>query len=806
MKLRCKLCSFKKAYVGILFALVLASCGGSGGVEPNSPPVQVNSPVTNDTTPDSFTFIDAIDVALSTFVESNSVEIKGINAATNISISGGEYKINDASYTSSAGTVTSGQTITIKLTSSGTYATSVNATLTVGSVTGTFTATTIDEPAQSLPVVQVNLDMKHSVGGVDSFDRQKFITIHASSTENGWGENDVHSRNAANKDSNLMPNFINDYDVYFGRDTGSFSWALRNLPEDPARAGFVDEAATKTRGDGDRWSYSNNTNDKFVDARSQESRGLDMIIGLQQFPYYPEGDKTNNPVAGIDAWTFSTTNTIDEPLGTATGHYAAQFISDFYKTSAGDIGRPLPKYFEVMNEPLYPLVTEREGDTNQVPILEIFEFHNTVAKEIRKVNALDDVKIAGYTVAFPDFDKDNFLRWENRDKLFIDTSGEYMDTFSIHLYDFPCHDSKEKYRRGSNMEATMDMLEAYSTIKLGEVKPMIVSEYGAAVHCQFNNGWTASRNTLQTKAFNAMLMAFLERPDVIEKAIPFIVVKAEWGRGVYPYGPRLMVQQFERDGETEQTGDTDWVYSDLIKFYQLWSDVNGTRIDTWSSEADILVDAYVDGSTAHIILNNLEVENTEFNLKTLGINGNRINSIDVKHLVTGADNTMSLNESTLSSVDNSITLDAESTMIIKLNFDVAIAIDQSNTETKHYANSYKHAITANTAITLNINDVNKGTQGEAILRLGLGRDHGQSLRPSVMVNGNAVSVPADFRGYDQNLGGKARANFFGVIEIPVPYEYLQLNNTVLVEFTDTGGFISSGAIQAFEMSREINRN
>ena len=531
-----------------------------------------------------------------------------------------------------------------------------------------------------------------------------------------------------------------------------------------------------------------------------------MIIGLQQFPYYPEGDKTNNPVAGIDAWTFSTTNTIDEPFGTATGHYAAQFMFNFYKANDNDIGRPMPRYFEVMNEPLYPLVTEREGDINQVPVLEIFEFHNTVAKEIRKVSALDDVKIAGYTVAFPDFDKDNFQRWEDRDKLFIDTSGEYMDTFSIHLYDFPCHDNKEKYRRGSNMEATMDMLEAYSIIKLGEVKPMIVSEYGAAVHCQFNNGWTASRNTLQTKAFNAMLMAFLERPDVIEKAIPFIVVKAEWGRGTYPYGPRLMVQQFERDGETEQTGDTDWVYSDLIKFYQLWSDVNGTRVDTWSSEVDILVDAYVEGSTAHIILNNLEAENTEFNLKTLGINDNRINSIDVKHLVTGTDNTMSLNESRISSVDNSITLDAESTMIIKLNFDAAIAIDQSNTETKHYANSYKHAITANTAITLNINDVNKGAQGEAILRLGIGRDHGQSLQPSVMINGNAVSVPADFRGYDQNLGGQARANFFGVIEIPVPYEYLQLNNTVLVEFTDTGGFISSAAIQAFEMSREVNRN
>lgn len=794
-----------QAIANTLLVVSLSGCGG-GGSGNTTPTPNPTPPVTSDTTPNVFTFTDTVDSALSTATESNSIEITGIDAATTVSISGGEYKIGNGSYTSASGTVSSGQTITIKLTSSSSYATIAEATLTVGGVQDTFTVTTMQQPAPSLPIVQVNLDMKHSVGGINSFDRQKFITIHASTTENGWGENDVHSRNAANLDPNLMPNFVTDYDVYFGRDTGSFGWALRNLPEDSAKPGFVDEAATKTRGDGDKWTYSNNANDKFSDAREQQSRGLDMVVGLQQFPYYPEGDKTNNPVAGVEPWTFSTTDTTNEPLGTSTGHYAAQFMANFYKTSENDLGSPMPKYFEVMNEPLYPLITEREGEANQVPALEIFEFHNTVAKEIRKVSALDNVKIAGYTVAFPDFDKDNFQRWEDRDKLFIDTSGEHMDLFSIHLYDFPCHNNKQKYRRGSNMEATMDMLENYSLLKLGEIKPLIISEYGAAVHCEFNNGWTASRNTLQTKAFNAMLMGFLERPDVIEKAIPFIVVKAEWGRTAQPYGPRLMVQQFERDGTTEQTGDTRWVYSDLIKFYQLWAEVKGTRVDTWPSEADILVDAYVDGNTAHIILNNLEVENTDFDLKTLGIDGNSINTINVKHLMTGANSTMTLEESTLTNLDSSITLNGESTMVIKLSLDSSINIDQTNSETKHYATSYKQSITANTAITFNIDGVVKGAQGEAVLRLGIGRDHGKSLQPTVMVNGNTVIVPSDFRGYDQNVNGTARDNFFGVIEIPVPYAYLQADNEITVEFTDTGGFVSTAAIQAFEMSREVLRH
>ncbi|MDU0354906.1 hypothetical protein RS130_14195 [Paraglaciecola aquimarina] len=283
-----------------LFVAGLASCGGGG----SNTPATTKPPIVNDTTPNSYHFNDLTHSALSASLESNSIVVSGIDAPSNISISGGEYKIANGSYTSATGTVINGQTVTVRLTTSNNYATETQAELTIGGIKDTFSATTMEQPAPTLPMVQVNLDMKHSVGGIATFDRQKFITIHASTTENGWGENDAHSRHAKNKDPDLMPNFVTDYDVYFGRDTGSFGWALRNLPEDPARLGFVDEVASKTRGDNDKWIYSNNTNDKYIDARQHESRGLDMVVGLQQFPYYPEGDKDNNPVTGINPGYF----------------------------------------------------------------------------------------------------------------------------------------------------------------------------------------------------------------------------------------------------------------------------------------------------------------------------------------------------------------------------------------------------------------------------------------------------------------------------------------------------------------------
>ncbi|WP_111977338.1 Ig-like domain-containing protein [Algibacillus agarilyticus] len=75
----------------------------------------------------------------------------------------------------------------------------------------------------------------------------------------------------------------------------------------------------------------------------------------------------------------------------------------------------------------------------------------------------------------------------------------------------------------------------------------------------------------------------------------------------------------------------------------------------------------------------------------------------------------------------------------------------------------------------------------AMLRMGIGRKHEKSKAPALLVNGNPVTVPNDWAGYDQ----AARSDFFGSIEIPVPAEYLQTNNVVSVTFPDSDGRVSS---------------
>ena len=69
--------------------------------------------------------------------------INGINALTPIAVTGGSYSVGcSATYTGTASTISNGQTVCVRHTSSGTAGGVVNTTLTVGGVSDTFTSTT----------------------------------------------------------------------------------------------------------------------------------------------------------------------------------------------------------------------------------------------------------------------------------------------------------------------------------------------------------------------------------------------------------------------------------------------------------------------------------------------------------------------------------------------------------------------------------------------------------------------------------------------------------------------------------------
>jgi len=100
-----------------------------------------------DTEPFAFSFIDLVDQEISTLVYSNPILVSGVNVPTPISITNGEYEINDIGvWTSANGFVNNDDSVKVRQTTSGDYEETTSAVLTIGGVSDSFDATTEDSP------------------------------------------------------------------------------------------------------------------------------------------------------------------------------------------------------------------------------------------------------------------------------------------------------------------------------------------------------------------------------------------------------------------------------------------------------------------------------------------------------------------------------------------------------------------------------------------------------------------------------------------------------------------------------------
>ena len=97
-----------------------------------------------DTTPDQFTFTDQTGVEFSTQQTSNTITVAGMDAgqSVTVTVTGGTYSKNGGAYTSASGTAQNGDTFSVRHTSSAGELTAVNTTLTIETVSDTFTTTT----------------------------------------------------------------------------------------------------------------------------------------------------------------------------------------------------------------------------------------------------------------------------------------------------------------------------------------------------------------------------------------------------------------------------------------------------------------------------------------------------------------------------------------------------------------------------------------------------------------------------------------------------------------------------------------
>ncbi|MEM1108885.1 MAG: agarase [Planctomycetota bacterium] len=619
---------------------------------------------------------------------------------------------------------------------------------------------------QGAATINVHLDLVHETNGVRELDRSVFFNTHASPYEPEWrGEEDK------------LEQFMDEFNGHFGRDTGTITQVLHQVREDPRRPGYADPAHLKELIDANRRAYQSRP----VFHRFAEQS--DLVIAAQLHPYWPDGKyKTRQ------GWALSTADTSDEPLGTATGEYMGRYLKQFF----GRGGPPRPNYVEVINEPLWHLSTL--GDTDP---RDVFRFHNTVAEQIRKYNG-DKIKIGGYTMAFPWFENDNFQRWEKRFKTFIDMCGEHMDFYSIHLYDFPSiNNGQVKLLTGSTIEATFDLIDHYSQLKLGHQKPYVISEYGSMHHDWARDPWMPYLDWLHNKSANGQIMQFLDRPDLMAKTINFSMPKAEWGWNTehnFPYRHRIMRRVSEGDRNPNNNREGPWVWSDQIQFFQLWSDMRGTRLLAQTSNLDLQTHAYTHGKSVHVAINNLDDEKQKVRIAFHGTDGDSPTRATVKnHFLQGENG--KLKTKVFKSPPQTLTLQPGATMVVEYRFPNSLRPDKTAREIKAFADDYLQPIQDGAPVNFEIPVPDKGEYGVATLRLGVGRDHGHARFPSqITLNGQALEIPTNFRGDDSQAD---RTRFFGLLEVPVPFDLLKESNAVTLTFPDTNGHVSSAALRIF---------
>lgn len=463
----------------------------------------------------------------------------------------------------------------------------------------------------------------------------------------------------------------------------------------------------------------------------------------------------------------------------------AAYVAQSFKDQWNDV----PRFYEPFNEPMIKAATfyPQAGNTAQSDIIitKMCEFHRDMGRAIHALPELANMQMVGYASAFPQFENNDFTLWNKRFKKFIDIAGEDVDVFSVHLYDGTGVNNSGGRRSGSNSEAIMDLIEAYSFERLNEVKPLAITEYGRLVVNQ--PGWPGAgvsnyepvENAQAVRSQLHMVMSFIERGDDILYSVPFSTGKSN------PY-----MDQYSRAGLWVQNDDGTFELTERRFFFEIWKDVKGKRVRINSTNIDVQTQAFVDGRQLYVMLNNLNDLTQSVNLDMVDVTG--LQNVQIKRLKTFVNGVPALTTSTVTSAPASLNIDYAETIVLTYNFNSAINFTNSIFSKKYYATSTLKPITANQNLSYIINGVETG-QGQATLRLGVGRDLGANLSPEVRINGSVVNYGGDvIRGYDQST----RSSFFGTLEIPVEMSLLNAGrNTVNVRFPDGGGHVSSAILQ-----------
>lgn len=589
-------------------------------------------------------------------------------------------------------------------------------------------------------VVEVDLapDIVRSIGGVTEFNRDQFITVHES-----YGSKDMTEDELYHLEDVL--------DARYGRDGGFLSWQASQVRADPD---------------------------------NPDMPGVEHIIELAEvYRQQLEGQQKDNSYKMTEVvlcthpeLMHAMPDNTHATWGPRTYEGAAEFTAQLLKHYFDDSERP--RYLEVFNEPF--VKARKMGTTVEA----LSEQHNVVAKRVRELNP--EVLVGGYSAAWVEVETRNFDHWNNWQKKFMDIAGENMDFFSYHIYDGVNVEGAPRDRTGSNSEAIMDLIDTYSHIKFGVAKPLMITEYGKIPEGNMNMlPYSAERSAAMLYSINGQHMTFMDHPDRLIKTVPFLLGKAMWtytmkGPGEPGHANPFLLWRKTKEG--------DFVTTDLTLFYEFWKGVKGNWRASHSSNPDVRVQFLSDERQMIVALANLD--RRAKTVKLSGLNNLATKAVKLRTLAVH-EKQPSVKERSLNGIPEEIDLSPGMGAILFIDLEEPVITRFKVEEYRAYATDYLKDIVADEPIHFTFVDTPTGP-GSAILRLSPGRELGKAVLPdSIKLNDHTLKLPDNWAGDDQ----AGRSNFFGMIEVLVPMDYLKSVNDIEIVYHDTGGKVACVVLQ-----------
>ena len=630
----------------------------------------------------------------------------------------------------------------------------------------------------------INANQRRTIGGVSTLDRDKYFnhaaTLFPPANSNlGNLRQEVYSATGLN----LTP----------GRGASEFDQSIgQGLPEDPTRPGFIDPTALRNELQGPFKIFATNSS-RWEAFRSPTTDPLYIMSGRAAtfFPSYFRQGEVSSLFPNRNAY--------------------AEFLNTFLDEAVYGPNAFLPVdqdrfHVEIINEPDLHIPGIFGGPSQAATLKasseEMATYHREIAQAVKSVHP--SASIGGPSLAVTDFSGNDYLRWENTFKPFIEGAGADLDFYSIHPYERYDVQSDGSVRRAvdqspGRIRSQLDMIVNQQEQTHGNRLPISLTEFSSfnrGVNGSMENGsyagyardeqqWDQSRN------FREQLLLYVNRPDDILNAVQFVYAKH--------FTNDVPTRDSADNVLYEQDSNGDYIETVIAKTYRMYAPIDGDYINVEGSTGDLQMAAFRDGDTVYLMLNNLLDTDQQLDLDFLMDGLGSIDSASISRIYR--DESLStpnvvIQDQDITNSYGDLILNPKEGAVLTFNVSGDAGLTTDVFENTYYGDQVAFELNDSGQMGLSPEisiDADTLDAISAKLRVGYTRS-GAPEQFSLLINDNSILVPGGQQGVDDEEFDEIDSGLISR-EIDVPVEYLVDGvNRVRMLFGDNG-FISSVALQ-----------